>query len=247
MPESNQNRTRWSPGRALGVLLAALCLGLLCACNSAIESSGLQPFANYFAKSDTDLVADTGLREMNRLMEDLLVKLYRRNPRELHKVAGMTIDQRRDQIFDTPGRLIFAELDQRQGTDALNLAFAEDYSGDRVFALMTGLVGMVRSTYNWQDEQYLFDSLDPQAFFDCARNLEILAWRLSNKHDAAGELLLLTNGRQGEVENLSFERLFGKMIAIEDMMAFVVADKLKRGVNHAVQSMATAVFVPLGI
>jgi hypothetical protein len=177
-------------------------------------------------------------------MQELLEKLYRRNPHELDKQSGMSIGQRQDQIFDTPGHLVFKELSKKQGTAALNLAFDPNYQGDRVFALMTGLVGMVRSSYNWQNEQFMFDSLNEQELFNCARNIEVLAWRLSNTRDASGKLLLLSNSQSGEVENLSFERIFGKMIAIQDMMAFAVVGKWDRGVNSMVQK---AVFLPMGM
>jgi hypothetical protein len=199
------------------------------------------------AKSEADFVADAHLREMNRLMESLLVKLYKRNPRELDKSPTASIDQRQQQIFATPGRLEFAELQHRQGTAALELAFAPDFSGDRVFAIMVGLVTMVRSSYNWQEEQFLFDSLDPQKLFDSARNLEVLVWRLSNRRDERGRLLLLTNSQAGEEENLSFERHFGKMIAVQDMLAFVLAGKVDRGLTRVVQgAVSSAAFLPMG-
>lgn len=200
------------------------------------------------AKTDIDFVADAHLREMNRLMQVLLVKLYKRNPRELQKASGTSIEQRQRQIFSTPGRLAFAELDNRQGTAALELAFDPNFAGDRVFAVMVGMVGMVRSSYNWQEEQFLFDSLDPQQIFDSARNLEILAWRLSNRRDAQRELLLLTNSREGEEENLSFERHFGKMIALQDMLAFILAGKVDRGISRVAQgTLSSALFLPMGL
>ena len=200
------------------------------------------------AKSVIDFVTDTHLREMNRLMQGLLVKLYKRNPRELEKSALTSLEQRQRQIFATPGRLTFAELDNRQGTEALELAFREDFTGDRIFAVMVGMVTMVRSSYNWQEEQFLFDSLDPQALFDSARNLEILAWRLSNRRDAQGNLLLLSNSRPGEEENLSFERHFGKMIAVQDLLAFILAGKVDRGITRVVQgAVSSAAFLPMGL
>ena len=209
-------------------------------CRNPIDTTAL----NSLAKSDIDMMADTSLQEMNLLMEDLLVKLYRRNPRELDKMSGMSIGQRHDQIFDSQGRLVFSELKSKQGTDALNLAFSPDYRGDRVFSLTVGLVGMVRSAYNWQTEQFMFDSLDEQKLFNCARNIEVLALRLSNERNADGKLLLLSNSQPGEKENLGFERLFGKMIAIQDMMAFTVAGKWDRGVHSVFMK---AVFLPMGM
>ena len=222
------------------VLLLILFSLTLSGCRNPIDTTAL----NSFAKTDIDMVADTSLREMNRLMAKLLVKLYKRNPRELDKISGMSIGQRQDQIFDTPGRLVFNELNNLPGTAALDLAFNPTYQGDRVFALMTGLMGMVRSAYNWQDEQFMFDSLDEQKLFDSARNIEVLAWRLSNARNSSGALLLLSNSQPGEEENLSYERIFGKMIAIQDMMAFTIVGKWERGVNRV---LTKAVFLPMGM
>jgi len=226
------------PFRFFALILVLLLAG--CADNNRLLKN--------LAKSDIDFVADAHLREMNRLLQTLLTKLYKRNPRELQKASGISVEQRQQQIFAAPGRLIFAELDNRQGTDALELAFDPNFSGDRVFAVMVGLTGMVRGSYGWQQEQFLFDSLDPQQLFDCARNLEILAWRLSNRRDAKGELLLLTNSRSDEEENLSFERLYGKMIAVQDLLAFVLAGRLDRGISRVAQgALSSAVFLPMGL
>jgi len=67
--------------------------------------------------------------------------------------------------------------------------------------------------------------------------------RLSNTKDASGDLLLFSNSRAGEEENLSYERIFGKMIAIQDMMAFTIVGKWERGVNGVIKK---AVFLPMG-
>ena len=213
---------------------------LLTGCRNPIDSSVFDSLA----KTNVDMVADSRLRELNRLMGELVVKLYKRNPSQLDHTPGMSIGQRQVQIFDASGRLSFGELGHRQGTDALNLAFDPLYQGDRVFALMAGMVGMVRSSYNWQEEQFMLDSLDEQLLFNSARNIEVLAWRLSNSRDADGKLLLLSNSQPGEEENLSYERIFGKMIAIQDMMAFTVVGKWERGVSSMLQK---AVFFPMGL
>ena len=211
---------------------------LLTGCRNPVDSS----MFDSLAKTDVDMIADSSLRELNRLMGELLVKLYKRNPSQLDHAPGMSVGQRQVQIFDTSGRLSFAELGYRQGTDALNLAFDPLFKGDRVFALMAGMVGMVRSSYDWQEEQFMLDSLDEQLLFNSARNIEVIAWRLSNSRDAGGKLLLLSNSQPGEEENLSYERIFGKMIAIQDMMAFTVVGKWERGFNSVLQK---AVFFPM--
>jgi len=236
----NRIPSRFLSGTIFIVLLSGC---FLAGCQSSVKTFEWKDLA----KTDTDLVADTCLREMNRFMQTLQIKLYKRNPNELRKTKTATINSRVEQVFATSGRLIFDEIGQRQGTDALSLAFRPEYEGDRVFALMVGLVGMVHSSYNWQGEQFMFDSLEPQLLFDSARNLEILAWRLSNTRASQGELLLLSNSQAGEEENLSYERLFGEMIATQDMMALIVAEKMNRSINRVVQGMASVVFLPMGL
>jgi hypothetical protein len=201
---------------------------------------------NNLAKSDIDFVADAHLNEMNRLLKILMVKLYKRNPGELRKYPNHSIESRRSQIFLREGDLKFAELNYKEGVQAILLCFDEEYQGDRVFALMVGLTGMIRKSYNNKTEFYIIDDLDQQKLYNSARNLEIILWRLKNKRDSKGRPFLITNELNGRIDNLSFERIFGKMIAIQDMMAMITADKTNRAINKVVHSMATAAFMPIG-
>ena len=57
--------------------------------------------------------------------------------------------------------------------------------------------------------------------------------------------MLLTNSLPGEPRNLSYERLFGKLIARQDLVARIVADKGQRALRTVVHSLASAVFLPL--
>ena len=195
------------------------------------------------AKSDVDLVADAHLRKMNALMKELTVKLYKRNPRELHK-QPYTVDFRLAQLFGSHRWSSFSELDDKDRIDAILLSFDDTFTGDRVFALMVGLTTMIRYSYNNQEEFFMFDTLDQQKLYNSARNIEILLWRLANKRNKKNEPYLLTNSTTGEPVNLSFERLFGQMIAVQDMMAIIVADRTNRTINHVVQTLASAVFLP---
>ena len=195
------------------------------------------------AKSDVDLVADAHLRKMNALMKELTVKLYKRNPRELHK-QPYTVDFRLAQLFGSHRWSSFSELDDKDRIDAILLCFDDTFTGDRVFALMVGLTTMIRYSYNNQEEFFMFDTLDQQKLYNSARNIEILLWRLANKRNKKNEPYILTNSMTGEPVNLSFERLFGQMIAVQDMMAIIVADRTNRTINHVVQTLASAVFLP---
>jgi hypothetical protein len=47
------------------------------------------------------------------------------------------------------------------------------------------------------------------------------------------------------VQNLSFEREFGKLINSLDVLSKIVASKNDRTVTKVIQSLATAVFLPI--
>ena len=128
----------------------------------------------------------------------------------------------------------------------MRLAFDDAYSGDRVFALIAGMVSMLYTAYGERTEFFLLDNVDPQDLYHSARNIEVVVWRLNTRRDWRDAPLLFTNSRPGEPRNLSYERLFGKLIARQDLIARVVADKEKRTIRTVVHSLASAVFLPLG-
>ena len=70
-------------------------------------------------------------------------------------------------------------------------------------------------------------------------------WKLSNARTHQGEPFLLSNEGAGPVQNLSFEREFGKVIASLDVLSKVVSDRENRTVIKVIQSLATAVFLPI--
>lgn len=196
------------------------------------------------AKSDVDLVTDEFIAESRRLVRELTIKLYRRNPGELASTPGMTLEKRLFQLLNSPGELVFEELAGSQGTDAMELVFRPDFEGDRVFALVVGLGGMLRHAYGYNDESFLFDTLDPELLLTSAHNVEVLSWRLRNNRRVNGEPFLVTSEYQGVVDNLSFERLFGKLIVLQEMMARIAGDADDRRVNKFVHA-AGSMFIPL--
>lgn len=198
------------------------------------------------AKSDVDLVADEFIDESRRLVQELTIKLYQRNPAELRKTPGMTLEKRLFQLLNSRGELNFDELAGRQETDALELVFNPHFDGDRVFALAVGLGGMLRKAYGYNDELFIFDSLQPEPLLTSAHNVEVLSWRLRNSRQASGEPFLVTSEYQGVVDNLSFERLFGKLIVLQEMMARIAGDADDRRVTRIVHA-AGSVFMPLPI
>ena len=172
-------------------------------------------------------------------------KLYRRNPREWRKGNDSSMDAALARAFDPRSGFRFAELGNARGADAIVLALKPEYGGDRVFAFGVGLASMIFLAYNEKTEFYLTNSFDPQKLYNSARNIEIAAWKLANARGARGEPLLLSNEIAGDARNLSFEREFGKMIAYQDVMAQIAAQRTNRIIRRVVQTLATAVFLPI--
>jgi hypothetical protein len=197
------------------------------------------------AKADIDVAAESHVRECLASARLLMEKLYRRNPRELRKGNYASMDAAMMRAFDARAHFRFAELGNVRGTDAIMLALKPEYTGDRVFAFGIGLASMIFLSYNGKTEFFLTDALDAQKLYNSARNIEIAAWKLADARDARGELLLASNKASGDVVNLSFEREFGKMIAYQDVMAEIAAQRANRMIRRAVQTVATAVFLPI--
>lgn len=198
------------------------------------------------AKSDIDLVADEFIAETRSAVQELVVKLYKRNPAQLRKNPGMTVEGRLAQLRVHSGELDFPELSGRQDIDAMNLAFDPAYHGDRVFALVVGLGGMLREAYRYKAEMFFTDQLEPEVLLTSARNVEVLLWKLKNTRKPDGEHYLITHHYRGVTDNLSFERLFGKIIILQEMMARIAGDSDDRTVTGAVHAVSK-VFIPLPI
>lgn len=197
------------------------------------------------AKSDVDLVLEMQLNYSLEYLKELMIKLYKRNPKELHKGGRQDINQAVRMVFG-PGRAMsLPELQGKRSVDAMRLAFDEGYYGDRVLVLVEGVRGMLLDSYNGKREFFLLDELDPQKLYNAARNIEIAAWKLNHDRDGAGQLFLIANELSGPVQNLSFERLLGKMIAVQDSTARFVAQSTNRKIKNVIQSIASAVFIPI--
>jgi len=196
------------------------------------------------AKSDVDLVADEFIAETRRLVRELTVKLYARNPAELAKNPGMQVEWRLAQLRSHEAELKFDELGGRQETAALELVFDPAFQGDRVFALVVGLGGMLRHAYGYHDELFLFDALNAGDLVTSAHNVEVLSWRLRSSYRRDGTPWLITSEYQGVTDNTSFERLFGKLIVLQELMARIADDAGYRRVTKVLHT-AGSVFIPL--
>ncbi|HZW25554.1 MAG TPA: hypothetical protein VFF26_08730 [Gallionella sp.] len=196
------------------------------------------------AKMDMDRFADVEMRENTASLRSLMLKLYKRNPRELRKSCAGEAEEWVGSVFDNRSDWRFKEINELQGVDAIHQALRADFPGDRVLSLIVGLQTMLVKAHGGKTEFYFTDSIDPQAIYNVARNIEIAVWKLSNARDEYGQLLLLSNELNDIDRNLSFEREFGKVIGRLDLFAVALAEKSNRAVTRVVQSMATALFLP---
>jgi hypothetical protein len=233
-----------------GVAMAFLLLGA-CATPTAPPLNGKQVpvqedslSLEQLAKGDLDRLADVQMRENTASLRLLMVKLYKRNPRELRKSTSSTLDEMVDWVFEGGHGWKIKRIDEKQGIDAIQMAFSAEYRGDRVLALIVGLQTMLIKAHGGKTAFYLTDDIDPQSVYNVARNMEITAWKLSNARDDKGQLLLLTNELNESERNLSFEREFGKIIGRLDLFAITLAEKSHRMISRVAQNLATAFFLP---
>jgi len=230
------------------VLLSGCALLMLVGCQTTVDRDlpvqGREFRLGDIAKADVDMVAEVNVIQSLEYLKELTRKLYVRNPNQLVRGGHASREAALAQLFG-PRRLTRLEaLEGRRAAAAINRAFDPDFVGDRVQAFAFGMRTMVLDAYGGDETLYLYESLDPQTLYYLARNVEIAFWKLRRDRDEQGRLLLLSNALEGPGD-LSFERLGGKLIALQDLMAQVIADTTNRQIKTVIQSVASAVFFPI--
>ncbi|MCB1791935.1 MAG: hypothetical protein KDJ24_16650 [Gammaproteobacteria bacterium] len=230
-------------------MLAALLLGTpLLGCESAPgRDTPVRPRAfaiDNIAKADVDMVAEINVQHSMDYLRELARKLYVRNPNQLLRSGFTTREQALKVLFQQGAAARFTGLQGSRSSTAIALAFDERYVGDRVAAYIYGLSTMLIDGYGGKSTFYISDTLDPQKLYYLARNIEIAFWKLGHDRNGKGELYLLSNSLDGSGD-LSFERIAGKLIGLQDHMAQVVADSSNRQIKNVIQGVASAVFFPI--
>ena len=220
-------------------ILIILSIFILTSCKNNV-------FTN-IAKTDVDIITEIHVSNANNYIEDLIIKLYKINPKYILK----------NKEFDTVSSVIidiFKEVDKskldRTGQENINLilkGFSKDFNGDRIYLICKGLYGMINASYNYKRKFYLTDpKLDAQKIMNTAINIETLVWRLSNEKEN-NILLIKTNSIDDNKNiNLSFERLFGKLINNQENMAKIISSQQGRIIQKAAKGIVSSIFLPLG-
>ncbi|RIX45153.1 MAG: hypothetical protein D3M94_13615 [Rhodocyclales bacterium GT-UBC] len=224
-----------------------LALVLMMACTTRLGKDGRSESAvdvKYLAKTEVDRIADTNRSEVIDGVMLIADKLYRRNPKEWKKAGLISREAALERLRNRNYRN-WPELNGAREGQAAALAFNEAYGGDRVAALIFGLLTMVDAAFEYKESFYILDSLNEVKLFNCARNMEIAVWKLAHDRNAAGEPLLLSNELDPNNRNLSFEREFGRVMGLLDFMAKVVADRNGRNLSRLTQTVVSTFFLPV--
>jgi hypothetical protein len=222
------------------VITGILSILILAGCASSGGDVKRQSFEmSCLVKNDIDLVTETHQRVVFAALRELAVKLYKRNPREWKKEGNKSLEVAVAALSADP----FPSVEGKTSIDCIRLAFDEDFHGDRVKAFVAGLETMVLNSYDGHREFYIYNMLDAQKLYNSARNIELASWLIRTKHDCNNTLFLLSSDERGKM-NVSIERLFGKMINAQDMMAQIMADRSNRTIKNVLQALVTA-FIPI--
>ena len=224
---------------------------MLAACSGPIQrkdgSNTTRGFSvKDLAKGDVDDVIEIHQKEVVGILKTLTLKLYRRNPNEWRKSGFASADDATADLFKNIPLWTTATQKDLNWETTLRDLWREDFTGDRVKALMNGLLVMHMAAFNNNIAFYLLTEMDAQKLYNAARNTEALVWKLSNAKNLRGDMILLSNGFDAQgIANLSFEREFGKLIGIQDALAKVIEDKNNRAIRFGVVNLASMVFLPI--
>lgn len=199
-----------------------------------------------WGKSDMDEVIELHQRAAMENLKALMVKLYYRNPTGRHDIKLRTIEASVNLIFSSSNDDYYPQWKSFKATDIVRIALDESYQGsDRILAFIVGLRKMILASYDNHTEFFYLTSIDAQKLYNSARNIEIAAWMLAEKRDVHGKLLLLSDSLEQENRNLSFQRLIGQIIATQDNLATIMANKSGRLLKNVVVTAASMVFLPI--
>lgn len=197
------------------------------------------------AKAEVDMISEMTQREVVKGLKVVTEKLYKRNPQEYRKAGLDSVEAAMARIFDHLDKGKDSPIALMNWQDNFSVAFQDAYNGDRVFVFMAAMTGMVMASYDYKTDFFLPDRLDPQKLYNCARNIEVAVWKLSNAKLASGNRVLVTNSIDGDAQNLSFEREFGKLIAQQDLLALILEDRSNRTISRVFQSATAFRFLPI--
>lgn len=203
------------------------------------------------AKTSVDYALDAHLDATTGGLEELMRELYRLNPGELEKMPAVTVDERVAMVLPdrTYDELRFGELNSHRGTEAMQLAFEPRFIGDRVFALMVGIVSQMRIAYNDKLEFFALNRLDSENLENFANNLEIVRVSLERRTGRDGAPLIQYEGEAELLESglpkPTPEQILDRLVGHQRVLVSITAGWRDRAHQAAVRTMGAIIMLPV--
>ena len=114
--------------------------------------------------------------EIDRELDQLIEKLYKRNPKFL-KASGQTLEQRQVQLRRA---MFYQELNEKRGVDAIDKLSGLTLPATEFFYVY-GLASMIDDSYDRKRAFYLLDRPSGKSIFNSARNIETALYLLRSQ------------------------------------------------------------------
>lgn len=108
----------------------------------------------------------------------LMLQLYTEHPDELAKSTQVGPREMTEWVFDGKANWKFEAIRRLQGMAAIDLAFDEAFTGDRILALVVGIETLLFEGYGSQNEFEIPPQRDPQKLQQLQQQLKDLQARL---------------------------------------------------------------------
>ncbi|PPD53833.1 MAG: hypothetical protein CTY12_04405 [Methylotenera sp.] len=142
----------------------------------AVSTNQTKPSSKAFNAKDAFDLHSTELRK-------LMLAFYECQPQSLQKNTKVSKEEFVQWVFEGPFDWKFDSIKNTQSIEALTLSFSQEYQGDRVLPLITGLYTMLLQAYGGKNE-YTFEAANPHKLNIAAQNTNIIMAKLLNvKHE----------------------------------------------------------------
>lgn len=232
-------------------LALALALALAGCKTGPFSTQDIPEKVKGIAKTSVDYALDAHLNATTEGLEELMRELYRLNPEELEKMPAATVDERvalvlPDRTYD---ELRFGELDSHRGTEAMQLAFEPRFIGDRVFALMVGIVSQMRIAYNDKLEFFALNRLDSENLENFANNLEIIRVSLERRTEPDGQPIIRHEGEAELLESglpkSTAKQILDRLVGHQRVLVSITSGWRDRAHQAAVKTMGAVIMLPI--
>lgn len=129
----------------------------------------------------------------NDALKQMMLNLYTCNPQALQKNTQVSKEEYVAWVFEGPFDWKFDAIRKLQSIAALELSLNQDYHGDRILPLITGLHTMLLQAYGGQTEYRFNDKLNFKSLDIASKNIHIVATRLPRLLDESSQPYLNDN------------------------------------------------------